>query len=170
MVERSWTPVRFRALSNFTTTSGLKMAEATDEWQEDLQLKEDLTNWVKQGMMRSEILNFTKRDYPNYKWSIRSLDRRLRYFNIYYNDRQTTVEEVKAAVGKEIAGPGKLLGYRAMHKKLRQEHGLMVSRDAVYTVMQDLDPNGLEARGGVGVKKRKKKGNFSSKGPIRCIL
>ena len=31
--------------------------------------------------------------------------------------------------------------------------------------MSDLDPDGLAARGGVGGKRAKKKGNFSSKGP-----
>ena len=31
--------------------------------------------------------------------------------------------------------------------------------------MYDLDPEGLEVRGGIGAKKKRKKGNFSSKGP-----
>jgi hypothetical protein len=56
-------------------------AEATCLWQEEL--KQDLENFVKQGLMRKEILDFMKRDYSHYKWSIRSEDRRLRYFNIY---------------------------------------------------------------------------------------
>ena len=70
------------------------------------------------------------------------------------------MEEVKDAVKKELEGPGRLLGYRAMHKKVRQEYNLHVTRDAVYNVMYDLDPEGLEARGGIGVKKKRKKGNF----------
>lgn len=53
-----------------------------------------------------------------------------------------------------------------MHKKIRQKYDLLVTRDQVYDVMSDLDPDGLAARGGVGAKKaRRKKGNFSSKGP-----
>ena len=142
------------------------MGEATDLWREDFRLKEDLEDYVKQGLMRREICDFMTRDYPNYRWSIRTLDRRLRFFNIFYNDRDTTIDEVKEAVSKELAGPGKLLGYRSMHKKVRQEHGVKATRDAVYTVMQDLDPCGLEARGGVGSSKRKmRKSNFVSKGP-----
>ena len=115
--------------------------------------------------MREEALDFLKRDFPQYAWSVRSLDRRMRYFDIYYNDRRVSVEEVKEAVKKELEGPGKLLGYRAMHKKVRREHNLLVTRDAVYDVMCDLDPKGLEARGGIGTKKKRKKGNFTSKGP-----
>ena len=106
-----------------------------------------------------------KRDFPMYAWSIRSLDRRLRCFEIYYNNPEVSVEEVKDAVKKELEGAGKLLEYRAMLKKVRQEYNLHVTRDAVYNVMYDLDPEGLEARDGIRAKKRRKKGNFSSKGP-----
>ena len=68
------------------------------------------------------------------------------------------------AVGNELKGPGKLLGYRAMHKKIRQEHNLNVTRDQVYNVMYALDPEGLKNRGGVGAKKMRHKGNFTTKG------
>ena len=43
---------------------------------------------------------------------------------------------MRDAVAREIRGPGKLLGYRAMHRKVRQEHGLNVPRDLVHAVMQ----------------------------------
>ena len=72
------------------------------------------------GYKREEALDFLKQDFPMYAWSIRSLDRRLRCFEIYYNSPEVSVEEVKDAVKKELEGPGKLLGYRAMHKKVRQ--------------------------------------------------
>ncbi|RMX51481.1 hypothetical protein pdam_00025751 [Pocillopora damicornis] len=35
-----------------------------------------------------------------------------------------------------------------MHKKIRQKYDLLVTRDQVYDVMSDLDPDGLAARGG----------------------
>ena len=100
-----------------------------------------------------------------YPWSICSLDRHFRCFEIYYKNPEVSVEEVKDAVKKQLEGPGRLLGYRAMHKKVRQECNLHVTCDAVYNVMYDLNPEGLEARSGIRVKKKKKKGNFSSKGP-----
>lgn len=70
-----------------------------------------------------------------YAWSIRSLDRRLQYFEIYFNNQGVSVEEVKDAVKEKLEGPGRVLRYRAMHKKLRQEHNLYVTRDAVYNAM-----------------------------------
>ena len=69
-----------------------------------------------------------------------------------------------SAVESELKDPGKLLGYRAMHKKSRQKHNLNVTREQVYNVMYALDPEGLENRGGVGAKKMRRKGNFTTKG------
>ena len=51
-----------------------------------------------------------------------------------------------------------------MRKKIRQEYGLNVTRDKVYDVMYELDAEGLEARGGVGAKKKRRKGNFTTRG------
>ena len=39
----------------------------------------------------------------------------------------------------------------------------------LYNVMYDLDPEGLEARGGIGAKKKKKKGNFWKKEQLSSI-
>ena len=44
---------------------------------------------------------------------------------------RSSVEEVKDALKLAVNGPGKLLGCRAMQKKLRQEHDLKVPRDLV---------------------------------------
>jgi hypothetical protein len=131
----------------------------------DMNLKMEMEEYVRQGLQRTEMLYFLKRDFSHYKWSIRSLDRRLRFFEIYYNEKDVPVQDVMDAVQKELDGPGALLGYRAMHKKIRQEHNLKVPRDAVYAVMSVLDEDGLKARGGVGKKKNERKGHFYTKGP-----
>ena len=130
---------------------------------EDLDLKEELQKYVRQGLKRDEILNFMERDFGDYAWSLRTLDRRMRHFDIRYTNTDVTVEEVKSAVRKELDGPGKLLGYRAMHNKIKQEYLLNVPRNLVHAVMFDLDPEGLEARCPT-VKKGKTKGHFSTKG------
>ena len=66
------------------------------------------------------------------------MDRRLRYFKIYYIDETVTVENTKRAVEQELDGPSILLGYRAMHQKVRQIYDLKVPRDLVYNVLFDL--------------------------------
>ena len=129
---------------------------------EDLNLKEELQKYVRQGLKRDGILNFMVRDFGDYASSLRTLDRRMRHFDIRYTNTDVTVKEVKSAVRKELDGPGKLLGYRAMHNKIRQEH-LNVPRNLVHAVMFNLDPEGLEARCPT-VKKGKTKGHSSTKG------
>ena len=50
---------------------------------EDQSLKNDLEKYVKEdNLRRNEILDFLKRDYPQYAWSLNSLDHRMRYFDI----------------------------------------------------------------------------------------
>ena len=88
----------------------------------------------------------------------------MRYFDIYYTDKDVyTIDQVIDAVEKEVSGPGKLLGYRAMHKKLRQQHELNVPCDLVHAVMQEVDPEGLQERC-VGTGKKKRKGTYSTMG------
>ena len=80
-----------------------------DAWREDLKLREHMERYVRQGYKREEALEFLKRDFPMYPWSIRSLDRRLRCFEIY-NNPEVSVEEVKDAVKKELKVLGDFLG------------------------------------------------------------
>ena len=68
----------------------------------------------------------------------------MQYFGIQFTDHDIQVYEVEDAVKKEISGPGKPLGYRAMRKKIREIQGLQVPRDLVYAVMTKVDPGGLE--------------------------
>ena len=121
-------------------------AAGSTNWEVDTALKNDLANYVCQGMQRSEILDYMKRDYFYYNWSVRTLDRRLRFFDIYYIDKDVTVDEAREAVQTELNGPGCLLGYRAMQQKIRQNYKLRISRDKVYDLMYEADYEGLEKR------------------------
>lgn len=132
-------------------------------WMDDNKLKEDLEKYTRQGLQRKEILSFVDRDYAEYPWSLRTLDRRLRYFGIYRTDTDVTVDDLRNAVQKELDGPGKDLGYRAMHNKIRQVHELNVPRRMVHDMMYDLDHEGLENRT-PAKKPARVKGKFTTRG------
>ena len=51
-----------------------------------------------------------------------------------------------------------------MYHKIRQVHGLNVTRDQVYAAITDVDPDGLENRKPI-LQKNKKKSTFSSVDP-----
>ena len=54
---------------------------------------------------------------------------------IKYIRYETNIEEVTKAVREELEGPDQYLGYRAMQRKLREQHKLAVPRNLVYDVM-----------------------------------
>ena len=134
------------------------------EWESDGELQRELSKYVTKGLQRNEILSYMLRDFPQYSWSIKTLDRRMRYFNIFYHSNNVSLNAVKEAVKGDLNGPGKLLGYRAMHLKIRQKNGLNVTRDQVYDVMTDVDLEGLRQRQ-PRFKQKKEKGTFTAVGP-----
>jgi hypothetical protein len=103
-------------------------------------LKSVLERYVIQNLSCREILDFVRRDFPQYAWSLGTLSRRLAFFDIKYIRYDTQIEEVETAVREEIEGPGQFLGYRAMQRKLREQHNLAVPRDLVHDVMGYVDP------------------------------
>ena len=98
------------------------------------------------GMCLQEISSYMKHDFSQYSWSLITLNKRLRFFNIYCHDKNVTLDAVTQAIKKECEGLGQLLGYCTIYHKMRQVHGLNVTRDQVYAAMIDVDPEGLENR------------------------
>ena len=47
-------------------------------WANDENLKHDLEEYVLNNFKRAEVLNFMRKEYPEYTGSLRTLDRRLR--------------------------------------------------------------------------------------------
>ena len=73
-----------------TRDRSLRTWRTSEMLTEDLTLKEELSNFVRQGLQRQEMLSFLARDFPLYAWSIRTLDRRLHHLDIYYSDTNVT--------------------------------------------------------------------------------
>ena len=71
----SW-PIAAIAQGTGTQFDGTKMAAyfRNDGWKEDVFLKEEMSRYIKQGLQRHEILDFLKRDFAQYAWSIRTVD------------------------------------------------------------------------------------------------
>ena len=128
-----------------------------------MKLKDDLKAHVVQNLRQTEIVDFMKVKYPMCAWSVRTRSSRLHHFDIKYIEYDTDINNVTHAVEKEMNGPGRFLGYCALHKKIREIHTLNVPRNVVYDVMADVNPQGLQNRSGVGQPKRQqRKGAFKS--------
>ena len=63
-----------------------------NNWADHENLKHDLEEYVLNNFKGAEVLDFMPKEYSEYTWSLRTLDKRLRYFNISYIDYQTDVD------------------------------------------------------------------------------
>ena len=87
--------------------------------------------WLARWIRVSLAFYFQNLASLRYSWSLITLNRRMRFFKIYRHDKNVTVDEVTKTIKKECEGLGQLMGYRAMYHKIRQVHGLNVTRDQV---------------------------------------
>ena len=97
-----------------------------ETWKNDDALKNAFIKYIRQGLQRKEILDFVQRDFSKYAWSLRTLDRSIKYFEIPKFDYRVTVDQVQRKVAEEGNGPGQLLGYRAPHQKSANVKGMNV--------------------------------------------
>ncbi len=99
------------------------------EWMGDLELKDDLTDYLKRNWRKKRDIGLYSDKVPHvYAWSERTLSRRLQYFDIKFTDYEVDVATgyCRGSSKERIRGPGQLLGYCAMQQKLREVHGLSV--------------------------------------------
>ena len=63
-------------------------------WKEDDFLSGELQKYVKQGLKREEAIYFLWKDFLQFAWSNRTLDERLRHFEVYCKDDTISVEKM----------------------------------------------------------------------------
>lgn len=105
------------------------------------------------GLDYSEILNFLLLVH-GIQLSVRQLKRVLFSKGLCRRRNHSDIEEVIAAVERELDGSGSLIGYRQMHQRLRIDYGLVVSRETVQHALKLLDPDGVERQSQHKLKRR----------------
>ena len=60
-------------------------------WINDKRLEDTLRKLIGDNLKRMDILDYMQGDLPEYVWSLRTPDRRFRYFNIYKTDKNVSV-------------------------------------------------------------------------------
>ena len=96
--------------------------------------------------------------------SLRHLKRLLRSMGLtrrFERTGESPVADIITAIIHELNGSGKCLGYRAMWRRLLQEHQLHIKRDTVLELMWLIDPQGVQRR----KAKRLLRRNYCSAGP-----
>ena len=108
-----------------------------------------------------------KRDFGDYNWSLRTLARRLKELGVTYINYETSVDDVREAVEKEIIGPGKLLRCQAMNQKLKIVYSVCIPCHVVNNVMRNVDSEHIAAR---QLKKKIKKHKQPLTQRVHCGL
>ena len=134
-------------------------------WINDKYLKDTLEKLFGANLKQTKIFDYVQRRFPEYTWSLYTLDRRPRYFNIYKTDKNVSVEEVQHVFLEEISGPGHPFRYHAILVQRRQYHHFNVPRSLVYAAMEDVDRNSLIYRT-IREKTKEKKEVLHLKGPV----
>ena len=74
------------ALSRRHLESNMAERIRNPAWENDEDLRKDLEKYVRQNLRRNEMLDFVQLNYPMYAWSLRSLCRRLQFFDLKFTD------------------------------------------------------------------------------------
>ena len=94
----------------------------------------------------NEVIREFLQNYHDITFSLRTLKRRLRDFGLLRNGNDIDRDQLRDIIEQQLNGFGRSLGYRAIWHSLRLEHHIHVPRRIVATVIQEIDPDGVEQR------------------------
>ena len=121
--------------SKFCATCGAKLDEETQA----------LKYYFNEGYEYEVILCFLLK-YHKIEMSLRTLKERFKSLGLRRRKLlDSNNQDVRARIQEELDGPGCLSGYRNVWHTLRRE-GYQVSRQAVATCLQEMDPEGCFVR------------------------
>ena len=128
--------------------------------QGELTRNEAIINYFRLGFTAPEILAFLV-TLHGVQLSLRQLRRILRNHGCQRRVNPSNINEVAQVIEEQLSGSGRILGYRAMHQRLINDYGLVVTRDVVRKVLKILDPEGVENRSRHRLRRRR----YHTKGP-----
>uniref|UniRef100_A0A1X7UFU3 Integrase core domain-containing protein n=2 Tax=Amphimedon queenslandica TaxID=400682 RepID=A0A1X7UFU3_AMPQE len=115
------------------------------------------------GATSKEVQSLFELKYGR-KISVRQIQRVKKQKGLSTMKEESSLELIIQAIKEELKAHGKLLGYRAMQKRLQLTYGLVVRRRTVMMLIRVLDENGSDAR----QKRRLQRRIYHSKGPNFC--
>lgn len=115
--------------------------------------------YFKLGLMYDEIIALLAQNH-RIVISMRTLKRHLRTLKLFRRKFHSDLWDVVQFIDNEVRHSGNQNGYRWMHLKCKQA-GLLVSRHEVATLIQILDPEGVELRR----RRRLRRREYYAEGP-----
>ena len=107
--------------------------------------REVIHNYFNLGYESEVILQFLA-EYHGIRISLSTLKRRLRDYGLKRRGNDVNVDQLRDIIRNEILGSGESQGYRAVWHSLRLVHQIHVPRHLVATILQEVDPVGVQQR------------------------
>ena len=98
-------------------------------------MEEAIRHYFKKNYKYSTILQFLEK-FHNIKLSKRTLIRKLQEYGLGRRKYNANRDQVEQAIQQELNGSGRLLGYRAMWRRLQSNYGIYVRRLTVQNVLR----------------------------------
>ena len=122
-----------------------------------------LEHYFHLGYENNVILDFLNHHH-GIRISLSTLKRRLQDYGLTRRGMNIEEQRLREIIQQEIAGPGVLLGYRAVWHSLRLNHHIHVPRQQVAEILRELNPEGTRQR----KRRRLRRRTYRSHGPNFC--
>ena len=121
-----------------------------------------INNYFHLGYPYQAIIGLLKKDGVSI--SLSTFKRRLKELGLSRRRQEIDIEAVTRLIHEEIAGAGRLAGYRCIWHALHIRHGLHVPRNLVAQILKEIDPVGVDLRKSRRLTRRR----YVSLGPNFC--
>ena len=154
---------------NFCSKCGHKTrSELTDsvplQLQDSICEKDIIWNYFQAGY-RYEVIVMFLRLYHNINISKRALERRLSYYGFRRRGfSNVIINDLKDVIESEIQGPASMRGYRRLWHSLKTNYGIILQRDIVLNILNEIDSEGTNMRKARRLHRRK----YVPEGPNSC--
>ena len=126
-------------------------------------MEDIIRDYFKKNYTYKTILQLLEK-YHAIEISRSTLLNKLKEYGLRRRGNTIDRDQVRRYILEELDGSGKLLGYRAMWRRLQSKHGLQIPRSTVETVLREVDPEGSRLRRANRLHRR----SYLNPGPNNC--
>ncbi|XP_046858691.1 uncharacterized protein LOC124452149 [Xenia sp. Carnegie-2017] len=126
-------------------------------------MEDIIRNYFTKNYTYDTILQLLQK-YHGIRISRSTLLNKLKLYGLQRRGNTVDKDHVRRCIVRELDGSGKLLGYRAMWRRLQSKYGLQVPRLVAQTTLQEVDPEGSKWRRANRLRRRA----YMNPGPNYC--
>ena len=108
-------------------------------------MEDIIRDYFKKNYTYKTILQLLEK-YHAIEISRSTLLNKLKEYGLRRRGNTIDRDHVRRCILEELDGSGRMLGYRAMWRRLQSKHGLQIPRSVVQIILREVDPEGSRLR------------------------